>query len=188
MVQPISGDPLLPAGLAKNLQFVEIEAGHPDVARMPAREDIKASRFAQAAKCLGVYRKGRLIGYIWFCFGAYLEDEVRCTYVLMEADHSVFDFDLYVLPEHRLGIAFVAIWHGANKYLRARGVSYTFSRVTRFNEASRRVHAHLGGRRVASAVFLQVWVVELMVASLYPFIAITWTSSQRVRLRLRTGG
>ena len=184
MVQPITGQPLLPPNLVRNLGFVEIGRGHPDLALMPARDDIKAIRFEQGARCLGVYRKGKLIGYLWFCPGRYEEDEVRCTYYLAEAECSVFDFDLYVLPEHRMGIGFRAIWHGANLFLSELGIHYTFSRLTRFNMASRRAHAHLGWRRVGRALFLQAWSAELMLSTLFPFVALTWRRGQRVRLRL----
>ena len=184
MVQPITGRPLLPPNLVRNLDFVEIGRGHPDLALMPARDDIKALRFEQGARCLGVYRKGKLIGYLWFCSGRYEEDEVRCTYHLAEQDRSVFDFDLYVIPEHRMGIGFMAIWHGANLFLSERGIHYTFSRLTRFNVASRRAHAHLGWRRVGRALFLQAWSAELMLSTLFPFVALTWRRGQRVRLRL----
>lgn len=184
MVQPISGKPLLPPNLAKNLHFAEISRGDPAVALMPAREEIKAQRFDQGARCLGVYRKDKLIGYLWMSFGRYEEDEVRCTYELTAAGQSVFDFDLYVLPEHRMGIGFMAIWHGANQFLRERGILYTFSRLTRFNVASRRSHAHLGWKKVGQAVFLQLWLLELMVSSVAPYFALTWAPTQRVRMRL----
>jgi hypothetical protein len=182
MVHPISGKALLPPNLTTNLRFAEIGPGHPDILLMPARDEIKAQRFEQGARCLGVYRKDHLIGYVWFSFNRYEEDEVRCTYELADAARSVFDFDLYVLPEHRLGIGFMAIWHGANDYLRERGIHYTFSRLTRFNLASRRAHAHLGWRRAGRAMFLRVWAVEAMLATISPYVALTW--SRRVRLRL----
>ena len=186
MVQPITGKPMLSANLAKNLKFVEIGRDHADIELMPARPDIKVSRFDQGAVCLGAYRKDKLIGYIWFGFRSYEEDEVRCTYELAHPEHSVFDFDLYVMPEHRMGIGFMAIWHGANAYLHERGIQYTFSRLTRFNLASRRSHAHLGWKCAARAVFLHAWHIELMLATVLPYIALTWTPSQRTRLRLAT--
>jgi hypothetical protein len=62
MVQPITGKPMLPGNLAKNLRFAEIVEGDPAVATMPAREDIKASRFRQGARCLGAYRNDELLG------------------------------------------------------------------------------------------------------------------------------
>src|SRR5687768_6788861 len=74
MMQPVKADPLLPARLRHNLEFVEIGPEHHDLARMPALEEIKVARFEQGSRCLGVYRKGAFIGYGWFCFGAYHED------------------------------------------------------------------------------------------------------------------
>ncbi len=188
MEQPIDGRALLPVTLARNLEFVDIGPGHPALEQMPARADIKASRFAQGARCMGVYRKGELLGYLWWCPGRYDEDEVRCTYHLEPAEQSVFDFDLYVMPQHRLGIAFMAIWHGANQWLHARGVRHSFSRVTLFNLASRRAHARLGGRRIGGALFMQLYRFELMFSSVPPHFGFTWRTSDRLALRLSPAG
>ncbi len=182
MAQPVGSQPLLPPARVRNLSFGEILRGDPSIERMPARAGIKALRFEQGARCLGVYRKGELIGYVWFCFRHYEEDEVRCTYELPGPEPSAFDFDLYVLPEHRMGTAFACVWHAANEYLRERGVRVTFSRMTRFNLSSRNAHLRLGSQRVGVAMFLQLWALEAMLASVRPFVALTW--SKRVRLRL----
>ena len=185
MVQPITGQALLPERFARRLEFREIRRGDPGVALMPARTEIKEARFAQNAVCLGAYRDGRLIGYLWFCYGRYDEDEARCTYVVTPKGEAIFDYDLYVLPEHRMGFAFAGIWHGANEYLRKRGIRYSFSRYTRFNLASRRAHERLGGRPVGSAVFLHLGPIQLMAATLWPFLHLAWSPSRRVTLRLR---
>jgi hypothetical protein len=185
MAQPIPDTPLLPSSLSKNLSFREIGRGDPEVERMPARPEIKRTRFDQGAVCLGAYRKGELIGYIWLCFNAYDEDEVRCTYRLGEPQSSVFDFDLYVLPEHRLGIGFAAVWHGANAYLREHGIRYSFSRLTRSNIASRRSHAHFGWLCVGRAAFLQAGSVELMLATLSPYVSVSIGPRRRALLTLR---
>lgn len=184
MVQAIGGPRLLPAGLSKNLSTREICEGDPEVAEMPALAHIKTQRFRQGARCLGVYRKGQLLGYSWYVRERYEEDEVRCTYELADRESSIFDFDFYVLPEHRMGIAFLAIWQGMNEALAPQGVRSTFSRMTRFNLASRRAHARLGARRAASAVFLQAWRLELMASTIAPWIGVTWRPNQRVVLRL----
>jgi len=185
MVQPIGGKPLLPPNLAKNLSFREIVRGDAEIALMPAREDIKALRFEQGARCIGAYRKGQFIGYLWYCNGSYDEDEVRVTYELVDRDASIFDFDLYVMPQHRLGIGFLAVWYGANEMLVPRGIRYTFSRLTRFNVASRRAHAHLGWKRVGRGVFLRAWRAEFMVATVAPFVGATFGPRQRITLKLR---
>jgi hypothetical protein len=184
VAQPIPEEPLLPVRLRSAFQIREIRAGDPDIQLMPARQEIKASRFAQGAVCLGAYRRDRLIGYLWLCSGTYHEDEVRCTYVLSQPERSVFDFDLYIFPEHRLGRGFAALWDGAGDYLRTRGVDFTFSRLTRFNLQSRRAHAHLGSRRVASAVFLKIGTIELMIATIAPFLHVSYQTRDRVGLRL----
>lgn len=184
MVQPVKSEPILVPERTKNLTFKELCRGDPDIDLIPARENVKATRFEQGARCLGVYRGHSLIGYIWLCLGKYAEDEVRCTYHMTPAECSAFDFDLYVMPDHRLGIAFAAIWHGANEFLRARKVKQTFSRVSRFNVASRRAHARLGSHSVGQALFFKAYQLELLIANLPPYVAFTWAPAQRANLRL----
>lgn len=184
MEQPIDGRAFLPNRLSLNLEFTEIGPTHPALDVMPARTDIKTSRFEQGARCLGVWRKGVLLGYLWWCPRQYQEDEVRCTYLLEPSDAAVFDFDLYVMPEHRHGIAFVAIWHGANQWLYAQGVRHSYSRVTLFNLPSRRAHVRLGGRRIGGALFIRVFAVELLLCTVMPYVAVSWRHDQRPSLRL----
>ncbi|MBA3504747.1 MAG: GNAT family N-acetyltransferase [Betaproteobacteria bacterium] len=185
MVQPIPEHPLLPDRLTKNLVIREIKRGDPEVDLMPARPEIKESRFAQNAICLGAFKKGKFIGYMWFCFRTYEEDEVRCTYVVTPPDEAVFDFDLYLFPEYRMGLGFIGIWNGANKFLRERGIKFTFSRLTRFNLASRRAHHHLGWKLVGRVVFLQAWRLEFMMATLFPFLHLSLGKPGSARLELR---
>ena len=138
VAQPVPEGPLLPLQKTKDVWFKEVGPSDPEVAQMPPPAAVKAARFAQGATSLAVYRKDAFIGYIWFCFEQYREDEVRCTYCLRDPTQAVFDFDLYVFPQYRLGTAFACVWHAANDFLRARGVRHTFSRISRFNLASRR--------------------------------------------------
>lgn len=185
MVQPISDKPLLPGTFRKQLVVREIKAGDPELALMPVRPEVLHARLDTRATCLGAFKGDKLVGYMWFCQPTYHEDEVRCTYVVGPQQEAVFDFDFYLFPEHRLGLGFVALWNGANEYLTQRGIRYTFSRLTRFNLASRRAHKHLGWKVVGRALFLQLWQVEIMLATLFPFVHVSLTSSGRVRLSLR---
>lgn len=182
--QPIDGRPLLAPGRLQALEFVEIGPGHPALRSMPAREDIKASRFAQGARCVATYRRGALLGYVWWRVGCYEEDEVRCTFRLEPAASSAFDFDVYVLPEHRLGTAFLAVWHGANQRLYAEGIRRSFSRVTMFNLASRRAHARLGAKRVGRAIFVRLGGVECMASTAAPYVGVSGSARRRLELRL----
>jgi len=183
VVQPISNKPLIPSRWIKNLVFREIERGDPLLALMPARDDIKEQRYRQRAKCLGAFKQDKLIGYIWFANGSYEEDEVKCTFVVTPVGESVFDFDLYLFPEHRMGLGFVALWNGANEYLHGRGVKYTFSRLTRFNMASRRAHERLGSVRVGTTIFLRLWRLEFMFATIFPYLHLC-LGTRRARLKL----
>ncbi|MBN8508014.1 MAG: hypothetical protein J0L57_05320 [Burkholderiales bacterium] len=97
---------------------------------------------------------------------------MRCTYMLDSPSEDVFDFDLYV-----------SIWHEADEYLRERGVRVSYSRMTRFNTASHNAHLRLGSNLIGHALFLQAWCLEVMLATVAPFFAMTWATG-RVRLRI----
>ncbi len=185
MVQPIPSEPILSARLAKHYALREIAQGDSEIALMPATAEIKHSRFEQDVVCLGIYRQDRFVGYIWLATGAYEEDEVRCTYLGKPEQESVFDFDLYVFPEYRMGMTFMAIWNVVNAYLSERGKKYSFSRLTRFNLQSRRAHLKLGARCIGHTVFLQLWQFELMVADIAPFVHVSINPTKRVALSLR---
>lgn len=185
MVQPITDKPLLPRNFKQSLAMRRILPGDAELAMMPVRPEVMAARIAQDATCLGAFKNGNLIGYMWFCERSYDEDEVRCTYVLERPEESVFDFDFYLYPEHRMGLGFVAIWDGANEFLTSRGIRYTFSRLTRFNLASRRAHRHLGWKLVGRALFLQLWRLEVMFATISPYVNVSLRKANRVRLVLR---
>lgn len=186
MVQPITGKPLMPRRFTTQLVIRQIKAGDPEIARMPVRPDVMAERLRNEATCLGAFKDSVLIGYMWFCSPSYEEDEVRCTYTVNPAQSSVFDFDFYLFPEYRLGLGFVALWNAANEFLAERGVRYTFSRLTRFNLASRRAHRHLGWKLVGRAWFLKAWRVEVMLASIAPFVHVGVMRRSRVRLDLHS--
>jgi len=184
MVQPIPETPLRGASLAKNLRVREVRDGDPEIAAMPTPPQIIARRYAQGAICLGAFQQDAFVGYMWFCPQRYVEDEVRCTYVIQPPGQSVFDFDFYIFPQYRMGTAFVGLWNGANRELRARDVRYTFSRLTRFNLASRRAHQHLGWKLVGRATFLQLWRLQVMAATVFPFVHASVGATSGPRLRL----
>jgi len=183
--QPIPEEPLLPPRFAGSFELREIRAGAPELARMPARPEIKSSRFRQNAICLAAFQKDEFVGHIWFCFRAYQEDEVRCTFLLPDAKHSVFDFDLYLFPEHRMGLGFVAIWNAANEFLRDRGVRCSYSRLTRFNLPSRRAHLRLGARCIGRMFVLQLAKLECTLATLPPYVHVSCGERDRTQLKLR---
>jgi hypothetical protein len=186
VVQPIGGAAVQPAPRSK-IEVRQVPPGDSALEAMPVPSQVIAARFAQHATCLGAFKDAELVGYMWFCDGRYDEDEVRCTYLLEPPMSSVFDYDFYVFPQHRLGRAFAMLWSAANRMLGERGVRYTYSRVSRFNNASRRAHRHLGARRIGRAWFIRLGSFEGMFATVSPFVHVSLANRHRVRLTLRPG-
>lgn len=173
MAQPIPDRPMLPASLGRSIEVRELPRGDPAYDAMPLTSDVLEWRFRQPSVCLAAFQGGRMVAYMWLCFEAYDEDEVRCRFLMSPVDQSVWDFDFYVFPEHRTGLAFVALWDGANRYLRERGVKTSFSRVSRYNTASRTSHMHLKWVRIGRALFLRATRFQLMLATRRPFLHVT---------------
>lgn len=184
VAQPVPPGPLLPAAHARHVRYSEIGPGAAELAQMPPPEAVKKARFDQGARCIVVYQKERFVGYAWFCFGRYREDEVRCDYKLADPARSSFDFDVYVFPEYRMGRAFAAVWHSANDFLRTAGVTYTFSRIAAINLMSARAHARMGAVRVGRAIFLCAGPMQCTVASSLkgPHVSLSWRRSPELLL------
>ena len=119
----------------------------------PRPRAVISQRFAQGAQTLQAWHGGKLAGFLWFLPHAYQEDEVRVRYRLASAE-SLWDFDVYVAPDYRLGPLFRRLWSEAHVMMRSQGVRWTCSRISAYNPASRGAHARLGAVTLGSAVFL----------------------------------
>lgn len=119
----------------------------------PRPRAVIAQRFAQGAQTLQAWDGPELAAFLWFLPNAYQEDEVRARYRLASSD-SLWDFDVYVAPDYRLGPAFRRLWGDAHLLMRQRGVRWTCSRISAYNPGSRTAHARLGAVTLGSAVFL----------------------------------
>jgi hypothetical protein len=184
MVQPIINKPLLPKRISASYETRKIEYNDPLLKTLQIRPEILISRIEQNALCLGAFKKDKLVSYIWLSFDTYEEDEARCTFILTPTEMSVFDFDLYVYPEARMGMAFAAIWEGANQYLYEKGVRFSYSRLDCFNLASARAHKHLGCKRIGGAIILKLWNWECMIANKAPWFSMSASTSKRVPIKL----
>ena len=184
MVQPIANKPLLPEKYLEEVTIRKVEQGDPLLERMPIRPEILRSRFEQNAICLALFMKGDFAGFIWFCFGRYEEDEARCTFVLEPEKESVFDFNLYLFPKYRGGIGFLALWDCASRYLRERGIRYSYSRLTAYKQRSAKSHSHFGWKRLGTAVVLRLWALEVIFASRAPYIYVSLKDSSRLPIKL----
>ena len=184
MAQPVRTSPVLPANLLRNMELREIGQGDPALFYMPVSQEKLQDRFTMPTVCLGAFQNGRIIAYMWLCFGGYEEDEVRCRFVPAPEDKAVWDFDFYVFPEDRLGIGFVSLWDFANALLSARGYTHSCSRVNKFNLQSRKSHKHFDWKSVGSALFLKGRNWQAMAATLPPYVSLSLTPDSRPVLRV----
>lgn len=170
VVQPVAGQSLLPKGRGKRIEVREITAEMPATEDFPRPADVIQQRYADDACCLAAYDNGVFAGYIWLAWGNYREDEVRCHYHLWPQEGLAWDFDVYIDPARRLGLAFPRLWDEANACMRFRGVVATVSRISAFNPGSLVAHTRLGAQRRAWLSFLVMGRWQLMLASVPPYI------------------
>jgi len=179
--QPIPDDPL-PLRPGK-LSFQELKPGDPRLRDLPLSDKVLDFRFGQNAVCIAAIENDRAVACIWFCFGHYDEDMVRCRYVLEPEQETAWDFDVYVAPEHRMGRTFARLWAAANEYLRARGVRWSLSRISGYNPASFNSHKRLGARVIGRASFLRIGNWQLMWSNRAPYLHLSRKAQPRLRVR-----
>lgn len=154
-------------------------------AGFPRRHEVIARRFGQQAVCVAAYCKDSLAGCLWFCAGPYDEDEVRARFVPASAD-AAWDFDVNVMPEHRLGLAFARLWDEANRLLSQRGVRWSCSRISAFNRASMAAHARIGTVHLGHAVFLCCGNWQWTASTLAPHFHVSRSAASFPQFRLET--
>ena len=156
----------------------------PIVGRMPRPVRVIERRFRAGATCFVAESAGRLCGFLWIAHRAYDEDEVRCRFELAQPKECVWDFDVHVEPEFRLGRTFARLWDAANHHLDQQGIRWTLSRISAFNPASLSAHGRLGVRILHSATFLRAGRLQIAVLSLPPFLHVSVSERYRPTLRL----
>ncbi len=181
MAQAVARAPLSPAR-GRAIDVRELRAGETPAA-MARPGAVLAQRFAQGARCLGAFRAGELLGFLWFTLAPYQEDEVRARFVPAPA-RAGWDFDVEVLREHRLGFAFARLWDEANRLLAARGVLWSCSRISAFNAASLAAHKRLGALELGGAVFICCGSWQWMAATISPYVHLSRGPGSFPHLRL----
>lgn len=159
-------------------------ADHPLVQSLPRPAAVIAKRYRDGAVCLAATRSGVFAGSLWWQRGSYEEDEVRCLFALTEPVLAVWDFDVYVAPQFRLGRMMARLWQHANRMLYDDGVRWSFSRISAFNPASLAAHSRLGIVRLSSAVFLVAGSFQVALFTQRPFVHLSWHAADRPVLRL----
>ncbi|MFN3564547.1 MAG: GNAT family N-acetyltransferase [Burkholderiaceae bacterium] len=177
VAQPVPDSPAASPERGGTIELRWLQSDDPLVTQMPRPPAVIARRFGDGARCLAAVKSGRLIGFLWYKENEYLEDEVRCRY-RFDAATAVWDFDVYVDPEYRLGRLFSRLWSTAHRDLRARGYRWTISRISAFNAASLAAHARMGARTVASATFFAIGPLQVSFATIAPRFHLSWRSDR----------
>jgi len=170
VAQPIFSDAEAPSRGQETIRVSLAGPQHPMVGVFPRPPEVIQRRFEHGASCLVAVAKERFVGFLWLAWREYHEDEVRCIYRLTDRSRSVWDFDVHVEPQYRMGRTFMRLWQAANKHLAPRGVEWSFSRISAFNRGSLAAHARLGARKLHSALFVCFGDVQLSFFTLQPFV------------------
>lgn len=164
MAQPVPAAPVAPMR-ASGIVVDELPSGDARLSSLERPEEELRRRFAGGARCFAAWRGDTLTGFLWFTDRAYEEDEVRCTFRVDPRDDAVWDLDVHVVPQFRLGRTFALLWDAAFAAMRARGVRWTLSRVSAFKDESIRAHQRLGARRTGWAIFLLLGSLQITLTS-----------------------
>lgn len=169
VAQPVRAVARVAAHRGKSIEVRRLNQDDSAVYAFGRSAEVIRARFRQGAVCFGAFSQGRIIGYLWLVLGPYLEDEVRCWFIPLPPGRVAWDFDVYLEPQHRLGMGFVRLWDEADAFLRNAGIGWTLSRISAFNSGSLAAHRRLGARHLGSAVFLGSHSWQLMVAGVPPY-------------------
>lgn len=138
-----------------------VGAGDALCAEFPRPPAIIAARYSNGNTCLAAKVKGHFAGFLWYAHHHYEEDEVRCRFEIAEPKLAVWDYDVYVEPQYRLGRTLGRLWAAAHAQLRAEGIRWSFSRISTFNPNSLHSHARLGARNIGTLTFLTLGQAQL---------------------------
>ncbi len=177
VARPTSYQRLLTADRDTGIMVLQITGDHPLIDALPRQRDEIARRFAGGAVCFLATRDNRVTGHLWVTLSPYREPFHRCEFAPQPPGRSAWDFDMWIAPEERLGFTFARLWDQCNSYLLGKGVSWTCSCVSAFNLSAIRAHQRMGMRKMHTLVFWSVGPVELLLANVAPYIALSLSRS-----------
>jgi hypothetical protein len=156
----------------------------PIVALFPRPPEVISRRLREGSSCLVARSGDTFAGFLWLAYEAYDEDEVRCRYELVDSQRCVWDYDVHVEPEYRLGRSFARLWDAANAHLAAEGIQWSISRISAFNPASLAAHGRLGIQKLGCATFFRFGSLQISILSEAPYLHLSLRSSSHPTLRI----
>lgn len=185
VAQPVPAHSLLTGTRGQTISVRQVSPDDPGLNEMPLDRRVVDYRMGQNALCLGAFKGAHMIGCLWLCLGPYQEDEVRCRFIPVPLGKTSWDFDVYLLPEYRLGLGFARLWDEANRLLRERGIAWSISRISVLNLGSLAAHARLGARVLGTTLFLRIGRMQLAIASLSPRIHLSFSAHRNPEFVVR---
>jgi hypothetical protein len=175
VAQPVAERKLLPEKRGNSISVLQIDHDNWLISQLPRPRDEIARRFAGGAVCFLATREDRIIGHLWVTQSPYREPVHRCMFAPQPSGRTAWDFDMWIAPDERLGLAFSRLWDQCNSYLRERGIAWTCSRVSAFNPASLKAHERLGMRVMHALLYLGAGPVEMLIANVAPYFALSFS-------------
>jgi GNAT superfamily N-acetyltransferase len=169
VAQPIPQQPLLPGSRGASISVRFAGPGDPALALMERPAQEIAARFAADGVCLVAEKQGKMVGFLWLLLDGYCEPEDRCVFVV-DSPRAAWDLDVFVEPSLRLSPVFAKLWSEANGWLRAKGIEWTLSRISCYNERSLLSHARLGSIKLGRMTFLKLGAMQIVFSSLSPYV------------------
>ncbi len=184
VAQYLSEKPALPQNKGHQYRIIELLAHNKSMQPNLRPEAVIADRYKQGAVCLAAYKEEEFAGCLWYVKSRYQEDEVRCLYEL-PSNQTVWDFDVYVEPKFRLSPVFLKLWDTSSAKLLSEGYNCSLSRISAFNAMSLSSHKRMGAKIIGWAFFLSAGSVQLSIASLNPFVHISFSSASFPTFKLQ---
>ena len=176
---PRTAMPAMPRGHhVRALTFGEIAT-----APLELSADTIDFRLSQGMTCLGAFRNDRLLGVTWLTDGSFDEDELPVRFE--PPPGAAWDTGLYIRPEERGGRAFSALWAGTADWLADRGLDWSMSRITDYNEASWRAHARMKAQAIGTVTALRLGRHQWAIGGSPRYVYIDDRAYRRSVVRLR---
>jgi hypothetical protein len=183
--QPVPPSPLFPRNKGRQLD-INVLSPEQVYCHVSNRQlSVLRDRIDQGSICIGAFRDGRLVGYLWYVQGRYREDEVRCDFCPAPEHASSWDYDVYLDPALRGSLAFVRLWDHGYEHMRARGIRWSMSRISAFNAVSVLSQERMRAVRVGSLLFFVIGRIQVMFGTVAPFLHFSFGARSRPRVRVR---
>ncbi|WP_260293762.1 N-acetyltransferase [Sedimenticola hydrogenitrophicus] len=159
--QPVPDTPWLNRKRASSYRIDKIMEDDYNSDWFPRPAHIIKSRYRQGAECWVAFKGDRAVGCQWLIKGPYIEDEVRCIFKPGPEENTVWDFDIYIVPEFRFSRLFLQLWDTSNAWMRSQGISWSASRVDALNLDSVKSHSSMGAYIVDHAWFVSIGAMQI---------------------------